>query len=647
MSDQPFVPYISADKNIPEFTIKAIVIGIILGSLLTAANTYLGLYAGMTVSASIPAAVLSMGILRGLFRKGTILENNMVQTIASAGESIAAGAIFTIPALVITGVWTEFKFWPTMLIAVFGGMLGVLFMIPLRRALIVEEQELIYPEGVACAEVLEVGERGGSGIFYVFAALTAGAIFKLLISGIGMFKGVVEGAVRVGKSSFYFGSDISVALLAVGLIVGFNVGTLVFIGGVIAWVFAIPVYGFTAGFPTDGAILDHVWDYWNSHIRFLGVGAMLVGGIWSIIKVRDGIVKGIKGSIAGYKAMEGGSDSRPRTEQDMKITHIGMLLGITALAVFALYIFLTGNVTIGLISGLAMLVMAFFFVAVSSYIVGLVGSSNNPVSGMTICTVLFVSGLLLLLGMKGESGILATLGVAGVVCCAACTAGDCSQDLKTGYLVGATPRRQQWGEIIGILVPAAIIPFVMTVLHGSYGIGVEVTEGVAFLKAPQATLFASITTALFKGGNLPWNMVFFGAVIGVVIIVIDELLRASESSFRAYIMPVAVGIYLPLALSVPIFAGGILALIIGAIAARQGEQNKKDALHRSTILGSGLIAGEALIGIVLGAVIFFGDRALPVKIPFTQGWMGSVLAVIAISLVILAIFQIALKGKKA
>ena len=647
MSNGTFVPYVSPAESIPEFTAKAIITGVILGALLTAANTYLGLYAGMTVSASIPAAVLSMGILRLFFRKVTILENNTVQTIASAGESIAAGAIFTIPALVITGVWTGFRFWPTLLIAVFGGMLGVLFMIPLRRALIVEEQELIYPEGVACAEILEVGERGGSGILYVFSALGAGVLFKILVSGVGLFKGTVEGAIRSGKSAFYFGTDISVALLAVGVIVGFNVGTLVFLGGVIAWVVAIPTYGFTAGFPTDGAVLDHVWDYWNSHIRFLGVGAMLVGGIWSIIKVRQGIMKGIRGSMAGYKAIEGGAaESAPRTERDMKLGHIGILLGVTVVLIFALYIYLTGSVAIGFVAGGTMVIAAFFFVAVSSYIVGLVGSSNNPVSGMTICTVLFVSGLLLLLGMRGDVGIMAALGVAGVVCCAACTAGDCSQDLKTGYLVGATPSRQQWGEVIGILLPAALIPLIMTILHGSFGIGIEVREGVQFLKAPQATLFASITGALFRGGSLPWNMVLYGALIGVGVICIDEILRVKEAGFRAYVMPVAVGIYLPLALAVPIVLGGVLAAVIGRVAAKKGEKAKKEALHRGTILGSGLIAGEALTGIILGGIIFFGDIELPIKIPFTQGYTGDALSLVALALVAAVIFQVAIRGRK-
>jgi putative OPT family oligopeptide transporter len=348
----------------------------------------------------------------------------------------------------------------------------------------------------------------------------------------------------------------------------------------------------------------------------------------------------------------------------MNFGHILVLLAISAAVVFVLYTFLMrglhyagadglpgGSSVFGWIAksgvtAIAAVVAAFFFVAVSSYIVGLVGSSNNPVSGMTICTVLLVSGLMLLMGLKGSSGILATLGVAGVVCCAACAAGDMSQDLKTGYLVGATPSLQQWGELIGVVVPAALIPIVMTILHGSFGIGVEVKEGVEFLKAPQATLFATIAQAFFSDGHLPWNMVFYGAVIGVAIIILDEILRSGGSSFRAYVMPVAVGIYLPLSLSVPIFLGGVLAAIVGRVASRQGEDTKRDALHRGTILGSGLIAGEALTGIGLGAYVFFAQKELPVKLPIGDV-TGNVLSVVAMLLVGLAIYQIAMRGKKA
>ena len=636
-----FVPYVPANQVIPEFTVKAVVLGILLGIVMTAANTYLGLYAGMTVSASIPAAVISMGILRGVLRKGTILENNIVQTIASAGESLAAGIIFTIPALVITGVWTEFKFWPVTLVAILGGMLGVLFMIPLRRALIVEEVELKYPEGLACAEVLEVGEKGGSGIWYVFTAMIVGAVFKFLGTGINLLKGSVEGAARFGKTSFYVGTDISVALMAVGYIVGFNVALLIFIGGAIGWIFGIPIFYLVSGFP-EGATsaLDAMHATWNSHIRFMGVGAMVAGGIWSIIGVRAGIVKGVKGAIEGYKGISAGGEKAERTQTDMNLK--GILAGLipTIILVFVLYIWLTGHAGIGIVSGIAMVIMAFFFVAVSSYIVGLVGSSNNPVSGMTICTVLFTSALLLLFGMKGESGILAALGVAGVVCCAACTAGDVSQDLKTGYLVGATPSKQQFAQVIGVLVPAFIIAPILTVLHGSYGIGIQVKEGVEFLKAPQAGLFAGITQAMFTPDKtLPWGMVLTGLIIGIAIIALDEFLKRGNSGFRTYVMPVAVGIYLPWALAFPIMIGGIASWITAKMV---GAEKAKESVHRGVLFSSGLIAGEALVGVLIAFIIF-----QEIKLP--QVGIGdsikNVLSIAALLAVLAGLMYVALKGK--
>ena len=440
-------PVKSTTHELAEFTVKAVLLGCILGVLMTAANVYLGLYAGMTVSASIPAAVISMGILRGLMRTGTILENNIVQTIASAGESLAAGIIFTMPALVITGVWKGFNFWPVTLVAVLGGMLGVLFMIPLRRALIIEEEELVYPEGVACAEVLKTGESSGSGIAFVFGALGIGAIFKFLISGLSLIASGVEGAWRIGRSAIYFGCDISPALVAVGYIVGLNVSILIFLGGAIGWAICIPVYYLFAGYPDPTgveSVVKVMSDTWDSQIRFMGVGAMIVGGLWSIVGVRHGIVKGFQGAVAAYQKRNS-QETIERTSLDMDIRSIMMMFVPTAVAIFLLYRVLTGDWTVGLTAGFVMIAAAFFFVAVSSYIVGLVGSSNNPVSGMTISTMLFASALLLLFGMTGTTGVIASLGIAGVVCCAACTAGDVSQDLKTGHLVGATPRKTTMG----------------------------------------------------------------------------------------------------------------------------------------------------------------------------------------------------------
>jgi putative OPT family oligopeptide transporter len=598
--EKKFVPFVPPEKSLAELTAASVILGVVLGAIMTAANTYAGLYAGMTVTASIPAAVISMGVLRGMLGRGTILENNIVQTIASAGESLAAGIIFTMPALVLVGIWQDFKFWPVTIIAISGGLLGVLFMIPLRRTLIVEEKELIYPEGLACAEVLEVGETKGSGIVYIFSAIGVGIVFKHFVSAFGFIKGTVESAVSAGRTAVYFGCDMSVLLLGIGYIVGMNIGVLVFIGGAIGWIIGIPIYGYLHGLPAGETLVDQVAEVWSTQIRYMGVGAMIVGGLWSIVKVRKGIARGLKDALFGREQVA--ADSIPRTEQDLKQRTVLILSLVTIIAIFVIYLNFTPSVGITAISTVSMVLAGFFFVAVSSYIVGLVGSSNNPISGMTICTILFASALLLLSGMRGNAGILAALGVAGVVCCAAATAGDISQDLKTGYLVGATPRRQQFAQVLGVVIPAFVIAPVLTVLQKAYGIG------SSELPAPQATLFASITEGMFGRGQIPWTMVQIGGGIGIALIIIDEILRYQGSRFRAHVMPVAVGIYLPLGLSVPILLGGIINSITRSFARDRGDEDA--TVHRGILFSSGLIAGEAIMGII-AAFLIVGGISLP------------------------------------
>jgi putative OPT family oligopeptide transporter len=622
MRNEQAGPFVPAEKSISEFTIKAVVLGLLLGVIMTAANVYLGLYAGMTVSASIPAAVISMGILRGVLRRGTILENNIVQTIASAGESLAAGIIFTVPALVIAGVWLDFKYWPVTLIAMFGGLLGVVFMIPLRRSLIVEEKELVYPEGLACAEVLETGERGGSGVLYVFSAMGLSVAFKFFVSAYSLIRGTVQAAWEVGRTAFYAGSDMSVALLGVGFVVGPNVAALVFIGGAIGWLVGIPILGAIQGLPVEETLIGSLEEMWSSQIRYMGVGAMVVGGIASIIKVRRGIADGVRSTVLGYAGKERVGEVK-RTEQDMGTKLIAIVAAASIIPTFFLYGYLTRDVGTAIVAGIGMVVTGFFFVAVSSYIVGLVGSSNNPVSGMTICTVLFASALLLLMGMSGDRGIIAALGVAGVVCCAACTAGDVSQDLKTGYLVGATPKRQQLAQVIGVVIPAFIIAPVLTVLHSAHGIGVTVKEGVPFLRAPQATLFASITKAMFSDMALPWTMVGIGAAIGLLLLVLDNILKERNSSFRTHVMPVAVGIYLPVSLSTPILFGGLINLLVSRVVRRRSVEQAQGAVHKGVLFSSGLIAGESITGIIVAALIY-AKFDLP-QVLYESDWLSLLL----------------------
>lgn len=597
-------------RKIVELTAGAIGLGIVLSLLMCAANTYLGLYAGMTVSASIPAAVISMGILRGVLRRGTILENNIVQTIASAGESLAAGIIFTIPALVISGVWFRFDYLPTTLVALLGGLLGVLFMIPLRKALIVEGKDLVYPEGVACAEVLKVGEQRGFGIVCVFMGLAAGVVFKFFVSALSVIKTAVHVALRFGKTGFYFGSEMSVALVGVGYIVGANIALLVFLGGAIGWLIGIPVYGLIHGLPHPD-VTEAFNTVWSTEIRYLGVGAMIVGGLWSVYKVRKNIGSGVREALLGYRTDR--VNTIVREQQDMPSRTIFIIVCFVAAAIFILYGWVTKSTATGIVAGLTMLVTAFFFVAVSSYIVGLVGSSNNPVSGMVIVTVIFSSIILLSFGMTGSAGIVAALLVAGVVCCAACTAGDISQDLKTGQLVGATPRNQQIAQIIGVGAAAFIIAPILSILHRAYGVG---TGEPGALSAPQASLFASIVSAMFTDKSLPWIMVLIGACLGILLIVIDEMFKARGSKFRTHVMPVAVGIYLPLVLSVPIAIGGLVRMAVVYFKKHRRNidtQHAPQAAARGILFSSGLIAGEAVTGIIVALIIVAGVR-LPISV---------------------------------
>ncbi len=577
--------------KVRELTVTAIGLGVVIGIIMTAANVYLGLYAGMTVSASIPAAVIAMGVFRGLLKKADVHQSNIVQTMASAGESLAAGVIFTLPALVIVGAWTDFEFWPTTLIAISGGILGIVFMIPLRRALIVEEEELVYPEGVACATVLEEGAKGeGKGIMTILYGLLIGGAFKFLSGGLGWMKGSVERAYNIGDRAWFFGTDISPALMAVGYIVKLEVAVLVLVGGALGWFIGIPLMGLEGELLTSSP-LDAAWTLWSTEIRYLGVGAMLVGGVWSIFSVRKGFVKGISELKHSYHRGKSGNEPA-REDRDLGVMSILVLLLINIAIIFFLYKYLIGSLGHTILTTVVMAVASFLFVAVSSYIVGLVGSSNNPVSGMTIAALLGTSALFLVLGYTGKSAILATLGVAAVVCCAACTAGDCSQDLKTGYLIKATPRSQQIAQIIGVVIPALVIAPVLTLLHHAYGIGTG-------LKAPQATLFASITNSIFGKGVLPYNMIGYGVIIGVVILIADAYLVKTKSKFRLYLMPVAVGIYLPITLAVPMFIGGLIRFILDR---KQGE-SALESSDQGVLLSSGMIAGEAIMGVILAILL--------------------------------------------
>ncbi len=661
------------EKSLPEITIKAIILGVVLSIVLAGANAYLGLFAGMTVSASIPAAVVSMGVLR-LFRRSNILENNIVQTAASAGESLAAGVIFTLPALVIMGFWEDFSFFWVAIIAGFGGTLGVLFTIPLRRSLIVEGK-LKFPEGIATAEVLKTGQRGGSGVIHIAVASVASALFKVGARGVGFWPEIVEGAKGIGGSIAYFGSNLSPALLSVGYIVGLNIAVLIFIGGACNWFAAIPICAAMSDwgvYPAEHSLagqamsaVDFAGHIWSTKTRYLGVGGMLVGGLWTILKLRKSLINGITGGLKAYQSVRGGESTVARTERDMSMRWVLVLIAGSVVPLFLVYQVFVKDITVSLPMAVTMLVAGFVFSAVAGYMAGLVGSSNNPISGVTIATVV-VSSLLLvvLMGRANTSGPAAAIIIGSVVCCAAAIAGDNMQDLKAGYIVGATPWRQQVMQIVGTVSGALVIAPVLMLLYKAYGFKGQAGAGPDALTAVQANLMASVAQGVFQGG-LPWRFVWIGAMAAVGVIILDEYLVRRGSTFRTPVLAVAIGIYLPLELEVPIFAGGLISYTVKAYHSRR-ETNKaqvEQAGRNGLLFASGLITGEAIMGILLAIPIillkqvgislplFNIDRLIVtvlglfgIRLPFTLP-VGAALGIVLLIGVAYWLYRIARGGK--
>ncbi|WP_026895395.1 OPT family oligopeptide transporter [Clostridiisalibacter paucivorans] len=597
-AEQEFVPYIPADKIMPEFTITSIIIGILMAVVFGAANAYLGLRVGMTISASIPAAVISMGIIRGLLKKESILENNIVQTIGSAGESLAAGAIFTLPALFIWSKelgFAEPSYMRIMAVALIGGILGVLFMVPLRKALIVNEHGVLpYPEGTACAEVLLAGEVGGSKAATVFKGLGIGALYKFISDGVKLFPSSIEWNIK-GYKGAVIGGDILPALLGVGFIIGPQISAYMLGGAVLGWIVIIPLMTHLGTFVTEAIYPASIplsqmgpSKIWDSYLRYIGAGAVAFGGIISLIKSLPLIVKTFAAAMGGLKAgFEGGENIR--TDQDMSMTFV--LLGVLVLVLIMMF---TPLIPVGLMGAILIAIFGFFFATVSSRLVGLVGSSSNPVSGMTIATLLFTSIIFKAIGFDGSEGMIGALSVGGVICIVAAMAGDTSQDLKTGFLVGATPRKQQYGELIGAVISGLVIGGVLVLLNSAWGFG------SSELPAPQANLMKLVIEGVM-GGNLPWVLVFTGVGIGLVV----ELLGIP-------VLPFAVGLYLPIHLSTPIMVGGILRGILDK--SKEKGQEIKHKIDGGILYSSGLIAGEGLIGVLLAILAI-----IPTGTKFVEG----------------------------
>ena len=639
--NESFKPYISADKVLPEFTVTSILMGIILAVVFGAANAYLGLKVGMTVSASIPAAVISLGVIRVIMKKNSILESNMVQTIGSAGESLAAGAIFTMPALFL---WAEEGkidmpgYLEITLIALFGGILGVLFMIPLRKALIVEEHGILpYPEGMACAEVLLAGEEGGSNASTVFAGMGLGAAFKFIVDGLKIVPSDITTPNIKGYAG-QIGVEIYPALIGVGYICGPSISSYMFAGGIIAWLVLIPAVVFFGGsidFATlgntglAGQTIAEVYEangasaIWSNVIKYVGAGAIATGGVISLLKSLPLIIKTFAGAMKSLKNTSGGTNVR--TDRDMKMP---VVLGIILIVI--ILIWLVPSVPVSLLGAFLIAIFGFFFATVSSRMVGLIGSSNNPVSGMAIATLLISTFVLKATGNTGMAGMTGAIAIGSIICVIAAIAGDTSQDLKTGFIVGATPAKQQVGELIGVVASGFAIAGVMSLLNKAWGFG------SAEIPAPQATLMKMIVEGIMDA-KLPWVLVFMGVFLALAL----EVLRVP-------VMPFAIGLYLPIYLSCGIMVGGVIRLFLDK--KKEAEAKKKEMISNGTLYCAGMIAGEGLVGILMAvlAIIKVGDNSIGAIIGGLfnlSGAAGNIVGLIVLALMILSLLKFSVWSK--
>ncbi len=635
-NQKEFKPYVPADKVTPEITVTSVLMGILLAVVFGAANAYLGLRVGMTVSASIPAAVIAMGVIRVIMRKNSILESNIVQTIGSAGESLAAGAIFTLPALFLwarDGIMDKPGIIEITLIALLGGLLGVFFMVPLRNALIVREHgTLPYPEGTACAEVLLAGEEGGANASTVFAGMGFAALFKFIIDGIKAVPGEVS--FRVKGYAGEIGTQIYPAVMSVGYICGPRISSYMFAGGVLSWLVLIPLivlFGETLILSPGTEPIGEIFAkggagaIWDVYIRYIGAGALAAGGIISLVKSFPLIVRTFRDALKGMTAAKGGTEGS-RTARDISIKIV-----LVAIALLTILVWLVPAVPVTLLGAIIVVIFGFFFATVSSRMVGLVGSSNNPVSGMAIATLLIATVILKVTGDSGAEGMRSAIAIGSIICIIAAIAGDTSQDLKTGYLLGATPKKQQIGELIGIIAAALAIGGTLYLLDSAYSFGTKQ------LGAPQATLMKMIIEGVMEG-NLPWALVFVGVFIAIVVEVIG-----------IPVLPFAIGVYLPVQLNACIMVGGLVRL---ALDKKKGDEKEKKRITNDGILFcSGMIAGEGLVGILLAllAVVHLDsviDISEKLKLP-AAGSDGASLVVFALIILCVLKFSVWKKQKKA
>ena len=641
MNNKEFKPYVPAEKITPEMTVTSVIMGMILAVVFGAANAYLGLRVGMTVSASIPAAVISMGVIRVIMKKNSILESNLVQTIGSAGESLAAGAIFTMPALFLwaeEGLTEKPGLVEITLIALCGGVLGVLFMVPLRNALIVKEHAtLLYPEGTACANVLLAGEEGGSNAATVFSGMGIAAAFKFIVDGLKIVPSDIATPNIKGYAG-QIGVEIYPALIGVGYICGPSISSYMFAGGIIAWLVLIPAVVFFGGsidFATlgntglAGQTIAEVYEangasaIWSNVIKYVGAGAIATGGVISLLKSLPLIIKTFAGAMKSLKNTSGGTNVR--TDRDLKMP---VVLGIILIVI--ILIWLVPSVPVSLLGAFLIAIFGFFFATVSSRMVGLIGSSNNPVSGMAIATLLISTFVLKATGNTGMAGMTGAIAIGSIICVIAAIAGDTSQDLKTGFIVGATPAKQQVGELIGVVASGFAIAGVMSLLNKAWGFG------SAEIPAPQATLMKMIVEGIMDA-KLPWVLVFMGVFLALAL----EVLRVP-------VMPFAIGLYLPIYLSCGIMVGGVVRLFLDK--KKEAEAKKKEMISNGTLYCAGMIAGEGLVGILMAvlAIIKVGDNSIGAIIGGLfnlSGAAGNIVGLIVLALMILSLLKFSVWSK--
>jgi len=618
MEKKPFKPYVSADTSMPELTVRAVLLGVVMAIVLGAANAYLGMRVGLTVAATFPAAVVAMAALRPF--KGSILEENIARTTASVGEALVAGAIFTLPAFVISGVWDSLDFLDSTLIMAIGGTLGVLFVIVLRRTL-VEDETLAFPESVAAAEIVKAGQKGETGAKYVMGGIGFGALWELFKNdyGVRLVGDHIDGFVRfahskitmLGREFGYSGGlmlqtpSASPMLMGVGFIIGFRISSVLFAGAVMGWWLLVPLAVFLN--PDLSALADSQgWqtvsnNVWRLQVRPLAVGTMIVAAFWTLWNLRVTLFGGISRAIKDLAAAKLGTHVIDRTQTDLDIKKVFIGIAILAIPMFILYNYFSDSLGGSIVLTVVMLILGFLFAAVAGYLVGLIGSSNNPISGLTLSTLLISAIFMVILGVKGDAGVMAVLGIAGVICCAAGVAGDMMQDLKVGHILGGTPKRMQIAEIIGVVAAALVLVYPMIALDRVYGIGSDK------LPAPQAGLMALMAQGIV-GGEMAWPLVIVGMLLAVALILVG-----APSP-----MLVAVGMYLPFTSTSAIFVGGVVRLIMDKILLRRGtdDETRQKAENTGVLLSSGFIAGESLMAVimafvVLGRMYFAGPDAEP------------------------------------